>query len=76
GTADGVRAWLGGLHDDWRARLAAMDEAALASHARTRWPFTDRPFADVVAWANVELAKNAAELGYARFLYAVRDAAR
>jgi len=31
----------------------------------------DRPFGDVLAWANVELTKNAAELGYARFLHAV-----
>lgn len=38
---------------------------------RTRWPFRDRPFGDVVAWVNVELTKNAAEIGYARFLYAV-----
>jgi NADPH-dependent 2,4-dienoyl-CoA reductase/sulfur reductase-like enzyme len=29
------------------------------------------PFGDVVAWVNVELTKNAAEIGYARFLYAV-----
>jgi len=36
------------------------------------WPFQDRPFGDVVAWVNVELTKNAAEIGYARFLYAVR----
>jgi len=27
---------------------------------------------DVVAWVNVELTKNAAEIGYARFLHAVR----
>jgi hypothetical protein len=27
----------------------------------------------VIAWANVELTKNAAEIGYARFLYAVRS---
>ena len=36
------------------------------------WPFRDRPFGDVVAWVNIELTKNASELGYARFLYAVR----
>lgn len=41
--------------------------------ANTRWPFKDRPFADVVAWLNIELAKNAAEIGYARFLYAARS---
>jgi hypothetical protein len=32
----------------------------------------DRPFVDVVAWANVELMKNAAEIGFGRLLYAVR----
>jgi hypothetical protein len=26
----------------------------------------------VIAWANIELTKNAAEIGYARFLHAVR----
>jgi hypothetical protein len=46
----------------------------LLSSLRTRFPFRDRPFGDVVAWANVELAKNAAEIGYARFLYAVTSA--
>ena len=38
---------------------------------RTRWPFEDRPFGDVVAWVNLELTKNAAEIGNARILYAV-----
>ncbi len=38
----------------------------------TRWPFTDRPFADVVAWVSLELTKNAAEIGYVRFLHAAR----
>lgn len=72
GTADGVREWLHGLHDDWHARLRAMDDPALMSTEHTRWPMKDRPFADVVAWANVELAKNAAELGQLRFLHATR----
>jgi hypothetical protein len=42
----------------------------MRSDQRTRWPFQDRPFGDVIAWVNVELTKNAAEIGYARFLYA------
>jgi hypothetical protein len=33
----------------------------------------DRPFAGVVGWANVELMNNAADIGDARFLYAVRE---
>ena len=72
GDADGVRAWLGGLHDRWRGHVERLGAEELRSTMRTRWPYRARPFADVVAWANVELTKNAAEMGYARFLYAVR----
>jgi len=72
GTADGVRAWLGGLHGEWLAALDKLTDADFAAMQLTRWPFRDRPFGDVVAWVNVELTKNAAEIGYARFLYAVR----
>ena len=73
GTADEVRAWIGGLQVKWRAMLEQLTDDDLRSPERTRWPFQDRPFGDVVAWANVELMKNAAEIGYARFLHAVRD---
>ncbi|HEU5219933.1 MAG TPA: DinB family protein [Gemmatimonadales bacterium] len=76
GDADGVRAMLGRLEGEWRARLGRLTEEDLRSAARTRWPFRDRPFGDIVAWVNLELTKNAAELGYARFLYAVRTAGR
>lgn len=69
GDADAVRAWLGRLHGEWRAAIELLDDDALRATERTRWPFTGRPFGDVVAWANVELVKNAAEIGYARFLH-------
>jgi hypothetical protein len=72
GNADEVREWLGRLHAQWRRVLDQVSDADLRSARRTRWPFQDRPFGDVVAWVNVELTKNAAEIGYARFLYAVR----
>ena len=72
GTADGVRHWLAGLAGEWRAKLEASTGEDLRSTDRTKWPFTSRPFADVIAWVNTELVKNAAEIGYARFLYAVR----
>ncbi|WP_441291307.1 DinB family protein [Sorangium sp. KYC3313] len=72
GNADDVRAWLGGLQGQWRAVIEQATDDDLRSTRRTRWPFQDRPFGDVVAWANVELTKNAAEIGYARFLYARR----
>lgn len=71
GSADAVRDWLDGLQQRWADALAGLDDAGLAGSERTRWPFRDRPFGDVVAWVNLELTKNAAELGYARFLHAV-----
>ncbi|HEX5387106.1 MAG TPA: DinB family protein [Gemmatimonadales bacterium] len=70
GTGEGVRGKLGGLKERWRVVLDRITAEDLQSTRRTRWPFQDRPFGDVVAWVNVELTKNAAELGYARFLYA------
>jgi fructose-1,6-bisphosphatase len=72
-TADGVREWIGRLQEEWSAVIEKITDEELRSHERTRWPFTSRPFGDVVAWVNVELTKNAAEIGYARFLYAVRQ---
>jgi hypothetical protein len=71
GNADAVREWLGRLQGEWRAAIEQITDDELRSVQRTRWPFKDRPFGDVVAWVNVELTKNAAEIGYARFLYAV-----
>ncbi|HEY3077168.1 MAG TPA: DinB family protein [Burkholderiales bacterium] len=72
GNADEVREWLGRLHAQWGRKFSPLSDDELRSAQRTRWPFRDRPFGDVVAWVNVELTKNAAEIGYARFLYAVR----
>ena len=72
GDAEGVRDDLKQLHTRWVNAIEPLSEADLQSAERTRWPYTDRPFGDVVAWVNIELTKNAAEIGYARFLYAVR----
>jgi hypothetical protein len=71
GDADGARAGIRRLHGQWRGRLETLDPGDFASSRLARWPFRDRPFADVAAWVNVELTKNAAEIGYARFLLAV-----
>lgn len=74
GSADAVREWISGLHDAWVRSVAAVPDEEFGTTARSRWPMPDRPFVDVVAWANVELMKNAAEIGYARFLYGARSA--
>ena len=71
-TSDGVKQWLLSFHKRWNNLLSTVSDEDLLSPARTKWPFQDRPFADVVAWVNIELTKNVSELGYARFLYATR----
>ena len=72
GGAEPAKVWLTGLHDEWVAALSGLPEAELGSTARTKWPFTDAPFFQLAGWLNLELMKNAAEIGYCRFLYAVR----
>lgn len=60
------------LRDTWRHAVATLTDDELVSCERTRWPFTDKPFCELIAWLNLELMKNAAEIGYCRFLYANR----
>lgn len=73
GDAEAVRTWIGGLQQRWAAVLAGLTDEDLASSHRVRWPFRDRPLGDLLAWANTELAKNAAEIGYVRFLHAAAE---
>jgi hypothetical protein len=73
GDADSVRACIAQLESRWRDALANLTDAQLRSTEQSRWPITNQPFADIVAWLNIELAKNAAEIGYVRFLYAARN---
>lgn len=72
GSGEGARAWIGTLQSRWRAELRQISADDVRSVDRTRWPYQNRPFADVMAWVNMELTKNAAEIGYARFCYAVQ----
>ena len=75
GDVDAIRRRLTALHEAWMREMGALDDDDLRSAERTGWPYRNRPFCDVAAWVNVELTKNAAEIGYARFLYAVRASA-
>lgn len=72
GSAGGAQAWLAELHDQWTAAVSALTDDELQSADRVNWPFTGRPFFRLAAWVNLELMKNAAEIGYCRFLYATR----
>lgn len=75
GSAAAAREELEALHDQWRARLDASNDADLARSEPVRWPFRDRTLGDLFAWANTELTKSAAELGMVRFLYGARTIA-
>ena len=61
------------LRDEWRTVLKTLPEEELISCERTKWPFEDKPFYELAAWLNIELMKNAAEIGYCRFLYASQN---
>ena len=73
GNANDVRGEIDRLKGEWQNVLERVTADDLRGTKRTRWPFRDRPYGDVLAWVNIELTKNAAEIGYARFLYAVSD---
>jgi hypothetical protein len=73
GSVESTRAWLTDLHDEWVVSLGNLSDAELRTTGRTRWPFSDRPFHSIAGWLNLELMKNAAEIGYCRFLYASRQ---
>jgi hypothetical protein len=55
-------------HARWRAGLAAVSAADLASTplGDRCWPLTGLPFSHVAAWVNSELMKNTAEIGVTR----------
>lgn len=72
GAAEPARAWLTKLHDEWEIAFSSLSQAELVSADRTRWPFSGEPFYRLAGWLNLELMKNAAEIGYCRFYYAAR----
>lgn len=74
GSVDALKGRLAQLREEWSTSFAALSDEQLASSDLTRWPFTDLPFFQVGAWLNLELMKNAAEIGSCRFLYACRRA--
>ena len=74
GDAESVRSAITDLHARWKLALLSQSDAELASPSGVHWPFEGRPRAELFAWANTELTKSAAEIGYARFVLAVRPA--
>lgn len=72
GDADSLRARLLELRNEWVEAIKKLAGKELMAKTKTRWPVKDKPFSAIVGWANMELMKNTAELGYIRFLYTQR----
>lgn len=70
GTMAAVRERCLELRDKWKTCVAKLPDEEFTSCNRSKWPFQDRPFYDIASWLNLELMKNACEIGYCRFLYA------
>jgi hypothetical protein len=74
GGADEVRAETIELRNRWVRFLADCEKSDLQVPSALSWPMPNSTLATTAAWLNIELAKNAAELGMIRFLYATRSA--
>lgn len=57
------------LHNKWMDSFGELSDDEICLKNRTKWPFEDMPFYDLFGWMNLELMKNASEIGYCRFLY-------
>ena len=72
GSVEKAKATISLLHDKWVSKLNDLPDADYQLKQYAKWPLVDRSFADIALWLNAELMKNAAEIGYGRFLYATR----
>jgi len=68
GSADAVRYRLTTLSTEWEGVLSGLEEGDLDGPLAYPWP-EPRPLSLALAWANSELMKNVAEIGYIRHLY-------
>lgn len=71
GDAEKIRAAIQALRGRWRSLIESYGEAALQKRRENSWPIPNSAPDSIAAWLNVELMKNAAEIGTMRFLYAV-----
>lgn len=73
GDGDAATLRLRGLHDEWISVLDTMSDDDLDAPASFPWPDDpDKAVAHMVAWVDVELTKNVAEIGQLRLLRGAR----
>ncbi|MEA4925880.1 MAG: DinB family protein [Syntrophomonadaceae bacterium] len=73
GTVNAAVEKITALKTEWVKGIMSMTDKDLLSSERAKFPFADRPFYEIAAWLNLELMKNAAEIGAARFVYNSSD---
>lgn len=69
-------AHLTNLKNQWSTCLLEMSEADFAQPKSKQWPLQDKPFYEIAGWLNMELMKNAAEIGSIRFAYGAQKEQR
>lgn len=72
GSADEVRAEVNELRNRWLALLTDCSDSDLQVPNPASWPIPESSLGTIAAWLNIELVKNAAEIGLVRFLYAAQ----
>ncbi len=70
GSIEKAKATISFLHDTWVSKLNDLPEGSYRSKQYAKWPLADSTFSNISLWLNAELMKNAAEIGYGRFLFA------
>ena len=68
GSAAAFLGVLDALAQDWEGALSALDEIDLNRPVAYPWP-DPRPLGEMLAWVNLELMKNVAEIGCVRHLF-------
>lgn len=74
GSADDVRSAITALHNRWVEVISDLPEGDFQTSNPASWPIPNSSPATIAAWLNVELVKNAVEIGLVRNLYAAQTA--
>ena len=70
-NVESVKAKIDSLIERWQEKLDSVTEEELYSTRYSKFPFNNEvAFHKLASWLNLELMKNASEIGYVRFAYA------
>ena len=69
GSIENAKEVIESLHEKWVSKLSELSDADFQMNQHAKWPLEDRNLAGSALWLKGEFMKNAAEIGYARFLY-------